>query len=155
MGEVKMLKMYSTRIVRCVARRAASTGLTLAAMLVAAPRAARTQVAPTVQQSANDIQGVINATYEKYKTLREGKNADYIPVLAKVDPSIFGIVLITPDGKVYAAGDTSSRVQLDLSDRGAQGQRHELVRERRRDRDDQHDQRRDPRPGLDQDHHHL
>jgi glutaminase len=107
MGEVKM---RSTRIGR-VARGVVFNGLTLAAMLVA-PRAAQTQVAPTVQQSANDIQGVINTTYEKYKTLREGKNADYIPVLAKVDPNIFGIVLITPDGKVYAAGDTASRVSI-------------------------------------------
>ena len=104
--------MHSTRIVRCVARRVASSGVMLAAMVLAAPRAVQTQVVPSVQQSANDIQGVINTTYEKYKTLREGKNADYIPVLAKVDPNIFGIVLITPDGKIYAAGDTASRVSI-------------------------------------------
>jgi glutaminase len=72
----------------------------------------RAQVAPAVQQSTDDIQGVINAAYDRYKNLREGKNADYIPVLAKVDPNIFGIVLVTPDGKVYAAGDTSSRVSI-------------------------------------------
>ncbi len=102
-----MRSIVIDRFVGCTA----ATGLALA-VAASAPRDVLAQVAPTVQQSANDIQGVINATYEKYKSLREGKNADYIPVLAKVDPNIFGIVLITPDGKVYAAGDTSSRVSI-------------------------------------------
>jgi len=88
-------------------------GLAMAPVFLIAPaKAVHAQVAPAVQQSTDDIQGVINAAYDKFKTLREGKNADYIPVLAKVDPNIFGIVLITPDGKVYAAGDTTSRVSI-------------------------------------------
>jgi glutaminase len=32
----------------------------------------------------------VDAAYAKYKTLQEGKNADYIPALAKVDPNLFG-----------------------------------------------------------------
>lgn len=88
-------------------------GLAMASVFIVAPGAVvQAQVAPAVQQSTDDIQGVVNAAYDRFKTLREGKNADYIPVLAKVDPNIFGIVLITPDGKVYAAGDTTSRVSI-------------------------------------------
>ena len=34
---------------------------------------------PTIQQA-------VDAAYAKYRTLKEGKNADYIPALAKVDP---------------------------------------------------------------------
>ena len=45
----------------------------------------------------------------KYKDLKEGKNADYIPALAKVDPNIFGIALVTADGQVYTAGDVKIR----------------------------------------------
>ena len=48
----------------------------------------------------------------KYKDLKEGKNADYIPALAKVDPNLFGIALVTPDGKVYTAGDIKTEVSI-------------------------------------------
>ena len=42
--------------------------------------------------------------YRSFKTLTEGKNADYIPILAKVDPALYGIVLVTVDGAVYEIG---------------------------------------------------
>lgn len=63
-------------------------------------------------QSAIDYQRAVNAAYEKYKNVKEGKNADYIPALAKVNPELFGIALITPDGKVYTAGDVTSEVSI-------------------------------------------
>jgi glutaminase len=60
----------------------------------------------------NDYQGAVNAAFNKYKTLKEGKNADYIPALAKVDPNLFGVALITTDGKVYTAGDLTTEVSI-------------------------------------------
>ena len=63
-------------------------------------------------QAPADYQRAVNAAYEKFKNLQEGKNADYIPALAKVDPKLFGIALVTPDGKVYTAGDTNSEVSI-------------------------------------------
>ncbi len=48
----------------------------------------------------------------KFSDLKEGKNADYIPALAKVDPNLFGIVLVTVDGKVYTAGDVKTEVSI-------------------------------------------
>src|SRR3954452_21850771 len=60
----------------------------------------------------SDPQSVVNAAYAKYKTLKEGKNADYIPALAKVDPNLFGIALVTVDGKVYTAGDLKTEVSI-------------------------------------------
>jgi glutaminase len=59
-----------------------------------------------------DIQGALDAAYAKYKDLQEGANADYIPALAKVDSKIYGIALVTPDGKVYTAGDVTSEVSI-------------------------------------------
>src|SRR6478672_4993652 len=59
-----------------------------------------------------DMQAVVNAAYAKYKNLQEGKNADYIPALAKVDPNLFGIALVTVDGKVYTAGDVKTEVSI-------------------------------------------
>jgi glutaminase len=62
--------------------------------------------------TAGGIQGALDAAYTKYKDLKEGKNADYIPALAKVDPNLFGIVLVTVDGKTYMAGDVKSEVSI-------------------------------------------
>ncbi len=60
----------------------------------------------------SDVQTTVNAAYAKYKDLKEGKNADYIPALAKVDPNLFGIAVVTKDGKVYTAGDVSTEVSI-------------------------------------------
>jgi glutaminase len=57
-------------------------------------------------------QQAVDAAYAKYKGLKEGKNADYIPALAKVDPNLFGIALVTVDGKVYTAGDLKTEVSI-------------------------------------------
>ena len=40
--------------------------------------------------------------------MTDGKNADYIPALAEVPSSLFGIALVTTDGRVYAAGDAEA-----------------------------------------------
>jgi glutaminase len=59
-----------------------------------------------------DIQKAIDAAYTKYQNLQEGKNADYIPALAKVDSNIYGIAVVTTDGKVYTKGDITSEVSI-------------------------------------------
>jgi glutaminase len=63
-------------------------------------------------QQAGDPQTAINGAYSKFRTLQEGKNADYIPALAKVDPNLFGIALVTVDGKVFTAGDVKTEVSI-------------------------------------------
>ena len=70
-------------------------------------------IAPLAQaQSPAQIQAAIDAAFAKYSGLSEGKNADYIPALAIVDPKLFGIALVTPDGKVYTAGDVKTEVSI-------------------------------------------
>jgi glutaminase len=69
--------------------------------------------APTLDaQGAGDVQKAVDAAYAKYRNLQEGKNADYIPALAKVDPNLFGIVVVTPDGKFFSAGDIKTEVSI-------------------------------------------
>ncbi len=63
-------------------------------------------------QGGADVQKAVDAAYAKYRGLQEGKNADYIPALAKVDPNLFGIAVVTPDGKVYTAGDVKTEVSI-------------------------------------------
>ncbi len=63
-------------------------------------------------QTPAQIDAALKAAHSKFQNLQEGKNADYIPALAKVDPKIFGIVLVTVDGKVYSVGDITSEVSI-------------------------------------------
>jgi glutaminase len=63
-------------------------------------------------QTAAEIEAALKAAHSKYQGLKEGKNADYIPALAKVDSNIYGIALVTTDGKVYTAGDVKSEVSI-------------------------------------------
>lgn len=84
----------------------------LRSRVVAAVGAAAVAVAFPVAAQTNDIQAALNAAHAKYKDLKEGANADYIPALAKVDSKIYGIVLVTVDGKVYSTGDITSEVSI-------------------------------------------
>ena len=60
----------------------------------------------------NDVQPVVSAAFTKFKDLKAGKNADYIPALAQVDPNLFGIAVIGRDGKAYTAGDVNKEVSI-------------------------------------------
>ena len=46
----------------------------------------------------------LSDAYKSFKGLSEGKNADYIPILASVDPSLYGLVIVTVQGAVYEIG---------------------------------------------------
>jgi glutaminase len=59
-----------------------------------------------------DYQAAIDHAYQKIKGVKEGKNADYIKELARVDPNIYGIAIVTTDGKVYTQGDLKSMVSI-------------------------------------------
>jgi len=74
--------------------------------------AALAVAAPSAAQAPAQIDSAVKAAYDKYKDLQEGKNADYIPALAKVDPKIYGIAVVTTDGKAYTAGDVKSEVSI-------------------------------------------
>jgi glutaminase len=80
--------------------------------LLATALAVLAMAAPAWAQTPTEIQAALDAAHAKYSTLKEGKNADYIPALAKVDSNIYGIALVTADGKVYTAGDIKSEVSI-------------------------------------------
>ena len=64
------------------------------------------------QLTKENIQKALDDAYNKFKDLKEGKNADYIKELAKVDPNVFGIAIVTTDGQVYTKGDLSTQVSI-------------------------------------------
>jgi glutaminase len=55
--------------------------------------------------SAQVLKRAVDEAYEKFKDVKEGANADYIPELAKVPSELFGVAIVTARGDVYTAGD--------------------------------------------------
>src|SRR4051794_3053828 len=96
-------------------RRTTRLAVAIASIAMYSPMLAHAQQqrsAPGRLADPTAAEAAVKAAFEKYKDLKEGKNADYIPALAKVDPNLYGIVLVTVDGKVYSAGDTKTEVSI-------------------------------------------
>ena len=51
------------------------------------------------------VRAAVEAAYDRCKEEQDGKNADYIPYLAGVPSTLFGIAACLPDGEVVAVGD--------------------------------------------------
>jgi glutaminase len=69
-------------------------------------------IAKGADQSTVNLQHVVDQAYTKYKDFKEGKNADYIPILATVPSDLFGVVIVTRDGKIYAKGDVDYKFSI-------------------------------------------
>jgi len=65
------------------------------------------------EYSTEQLQEVVNEAYAKFKNLKEGKNADYIPALAEIDPELFGIAIVTKNNDVYTAGDSDYQFAIE------------------------------------------
>lgn len=64
--------------------------------------------APALAQNrtGGDLGAAVNAAHNRHQGFAEGKNADYIPALAAVPSTYFGVAAIGSDGAVHDAGDT-------------------------------------------------
>jgi glutaminase len=110
------MNMNPTRIMTLFALLAAALFAGAdAAQAPAAPKAATaasgaraSPVAPRHEQ----IQAIINEAYAKFKGETRGKNADYIPELAKVDSKLFGIAVISTDNQSVVVGDTKTAFSI-------------------------------------------
>ena len=81
--------------------RLATLGLLVAALPL-------TALAQTATPSAATLERLAKEAYAKFKDDQGGKNADYIPALAKVPSNLFGITIVTVDGKVINVGDVNT-----------------------------------------------
>jgi glutaminase len=101
--------MFTQPITQAPRLRKVTTAVALAVISIPAFARAPTGADPLTPAA---IQAALDSAYGQFKDLREGKNADYIPALAKVDSNIYGIALVTPDGRVYTQGDIKSEVSI-------------------------------------------
>lgn len=81
-------------------RRDLAKAIALMGLMSASPALAQGRKA-----GSGGVDGAVQAAYNQFRTLNEGKNADYIPALAQVPSNYFGISVVTPDGKSSQAGD--------------------------------------------------
>jgi glutaminase len=62
--------------------------------------------------SDDDIRRVVGEAHAAFKDVKEGANANYIPILDTVPSDLFGIVVVTADGAVFAAGDVDYKFSI-------------------------------------------
>jgi glutaminase len=82
----------------------------LAVILVATtlfPARSLTQSKSPVAPSRQQVEAIVQEAFEKFQSDTTGKNADYIPYLAQVDPKLFGIAIVTTDNQVLTMGDVT------------------------------------------------
>lgn len=87
--------------------------LVLLAMASAACSIASAQSASPDAIDAARLQQVVDSAHARFKDVKDGKNADYIPILATVPSELFAVVIATPDGKVYSAGNADHRYAIE------------------------------------------
>ncbi len=54
----------------------------------------------------SELRATLETIYEQYRSLADGKVADYIPELARANPEWFAITVVTTEGEVFEYGDT-------------------------------------------------
>lgn len=53
------------------------------------------------------IQQILDSLYQQYRTSDHGEIATYIPELSKANPAHFGLSVVTKNGQLFEAGDSS------------------------------------------------
>jgi glutaminase len=69
-------------------------------------------LAPAAEPTAKDFQRLVDEAYAKFKDVKEGANANYIPILDTVPSELFGIAIATRDGQIFSAGEQEYRFSI-------------------------------------------
>jgi len=62
--------------------------------------------------SADRLSTIVSEAHARFKDVKDGANADYIPILATVPSELFAVVIATRDGKIYSVGDSDYRYSI-------------------------------------------
>src|SRR5262249_4878880 len=68
--------------------------------------------------TADRIAEAVTAAHARHRKNRRGKNASYIPALAKGDPQLFGVCVATVDGQTFSAGHARCEFELEAISKG-------------------------------------
>lgn len=82
------------------------------------------------------VETLVKEAHTRNLRVSDGEVADYIPVLAQVDPALFGVCVVEVDGAVHAAGDVEHAFSIQSISKAfvyalvCEALGHELVLER-------------------------
>ena len=62
--------------------------------------------------SAEMVTSLVQEAHERYRTVTDGKVADYIPALAAVPADLFGLCVVSVGGHVFSAGDITREFSI-------------------------------------------
>ena len=83
-----------------------AAGSALAMFDTLVPQVAQAKERGSARLADGEVEAALRAAYNQYRSLNEGKNADYIPALAQVPSTYFGVALTTAEGKIHEVGDS-------------------------------------------------
>lgn len=107
-----------SRVRRSLERAGIAAALCLLTGLACASAFARSpEPEPPPLQAGAEIddarfQQVVAAAHAKFAKVKDGKNADYIPILATIPSELFAVVIATRDGRIFEAGDAHYRYSI-------------------------------------------
>jgi glutaminase len=72
----------------------------------------RSYVSTGTLPTLDEVRVLIASAYERFREENDGAVADYIPALAEVDPSLFGICVASTRGDLLAVGDADRHFSI-------------------------------------------
>ncbi|HAB41121.1 MAG TPA: glutaminase [Porphyromonadaceae bacterium] len=66
-----------------------------------------------IRLTHQQIHDAASQAFDRASKINGGKNASYIPYLANIDPSLFGLSVMLPDGTAFNFGDTTYRLGIE------------------------------------------
>lgn len=66
-----------------------------------------------IRLTHQQIHAAASLAFDRASKINGGKNASYIPYLANIDPSLFGLSVMLPDGTAFNFGDTTYRFGIE------------------------------------------
>jgi len=72
----------------------------------------KTKVRDAPEYDGAQLQSLVNAPHRKYEDLKDGANANYIPILDTIPSDLFGVVIATNDGQICTAGDVDYELSI-------------------------------------------
>lgn len=82
-------------------------GLAALGLAAALPLTAAAQM-----PSDAEFQRVVDEAHAAFKDLKDGANANYIPILDTIPSELFGVAIVTKDGKMFTAGDVDYKFSI-------------------------------------------
>ena len=62
--------------------------------------------------SDEEVHAMVEAGYERFRRVDEGKVADYVPALATASPDTFGVCVVGVRGRVFSIGDAEQEFTI-------------------------------------------